>query len=140
MSRKREKPYHSGQVLSSTVKRCRPSLPELVESTSTKPSVLIIGLSLECSILDLKSRFEIYGYVSQICINRDRVGYVTFCSKDSANATITASLDPSFDITIDSKNVLFFIRVVWSLRKCGKGILEKGIIKNFFFVSRIQSN
>ena len=137
MSRKREKPYHSGQALHSIAKRCRPSLPKLAESTSTKPSspavVLVIGLSLECSVLDLKSRFEIYGCISRIRIDRDGVGYVTFRSKDSTDAAITASLDPSFGITIDSKKVLFFIRAVRSIRKCGKGILEKGIVKIFFF-------
>ena len=113
MSRKRETPYHSGQALHSIAKRRRPSLPELAESASTKPSspvvVLVIGLSPECSVLDLKSRFEIYGCISRIRIDRDEVGYVTFRSKDSADAAITASLDPSFGITIDSKKVLFIL-------------------------------
>ena len=113
MSRKRETPYHSGQALHSLAKRRRPSLPELAESASTKPSspvvVLVIGISLECFVLDLKSRFEIYGYISRIRIDRDGIGYVTFRSKDSADAAITASLDPSFGITIDSKKVLFIL-------------------------------
>ncbi|RVW31276.1 Uncharacterized protein CK203_100331 [Vitis vinifera] len=116
MSRKREKPYHSRHALSSIAKRRRPSLLELPDSASrdapaTKHSspgaVLVIGLSPECSVLDLKSRFEIYGCISRIRIDRDGVGYITFRSKDSADAAITASQDPSFGITIDSKRVLF---------------------------------
>ena len=34
------------------------------------------------------------------------VAYVTFRSKESAEAAIAASLDPSFGISIDSKRVL----------------------------------
>lgn len=99
---------------SSIAKRRRPSLPELPDSASrdapaTKHSspaaVLVIGLSPECSVLDVKSRFEIYGCISRIRIDRDGVGYITFRSKDSADAAITASLDPFFGITIDSKRV-----------------------------------
>ena len=136
MSRKREKPYHSRHALSSIAKRRRPSLLELPDSASrdapaTKHSspaaVLVIGLSPECSVLDVKSRFEIYGCISRIRIDRDGVGYITFRSKDSADAAITASLDPFFGITIDSKRVLFqlpllpfSIRAVWSPRKCSK--------------------
>ncbi|KAJ9709188.1 hypothetical protein PVL29_000918 [Vitis rotundifolia] len=114
MSRKREKPYHSRHAVSSIAKRRRPSLPELpdpasrdapVTKHSSPAAVLVIGLSPECSVLDLKSRFEIYGCISRIRIDRDGVGYVTFRSKDSADAAITASLDPSFGITIDSKRV-----------------------------------
>ena len=136
MSRKREKPYHSRHALSSIAKRRRPSLPELPDSASrdapaTKHSspaaVLVIGLSPECSVLDVKSRFEIYGCISRIRIDRDGVGYITFRSKDSADAAITASLDPFFGITIDSKRVLFqlpllpfSIKAVWSPRKCSK--------------------
>lgn len=121
MSRKREKPYHSGHSLSSTAKRRRPSLPELAVSApldapstkSTSPAaVLVIGLSPECSVLDLKSRFEIYGCISRIRIDRDGVGFVTFRSKDSADAAITASLDPTFGITVSSKKVLFKSRLL----------------------------
>ncbi|RVW82449.1 Uncharacterized protein CK203_048998 [Vitis vinifera] len=121
MSRKREKPYHSRHALSSIAKRRRPSLPELPDSASrdapaTKHSspaaVLVIGLSPECSVLDVKSRFEIYGCISRIRIDRDGVGYITFRSKDSADAAITASLDPFFGITIDSKRDLFQVQVL----------------------------
>ncbi|BBG94190.1 Regulator of chromosome condensation family protein [Prunus dulcis] len=61
----------------------------------------------DCSVLDLKSRFEIYGAISRIRIDRDAVGYVTYRATDSAEAAIAASLDPSFGITLDSKKVLW---------------------------------
>ncbi|MCL7027710.1 hypothetical protein MKW94_012875 [Papaver nudicaule] len=66
--------------------------------------VVVKNLSHDCSVLNLKSRLEIYGSISRIRIDHG-VGYVTFRSKDSAEASIVASLDPEFGITVDSQKV-----------------------------------
>lgn len=109
MSRKRDRSYFSRHA----AKRRRP-LPEPVEEErpTTRPSppsaVVVMGLPLDCSVLDLKSRFEIYGSISRIRIDRDAVGYITYRNKDSADAAIAAGIDPSFGITVNSKKVLPF--------------------------------
>ncbi|XP_061351951.1 ultraviolet-B receptor UVR8-like [Gastrolobium bilobum] len=111
MSRKRDKPYFSRQA----AKRRRP-LPEppVEDMPTTRPAppsaVVVMGLSLDCSVLDLKSRFEIYGPISRIRIDGDAVGYVTYRNKDSADAAIAAGLDPHFGITVNSKKV----QVLWA--------------------------
>lgn len=114
MSRKRDKPYFSRHDRAPYPKRRRPlPPPQSAEESDDKPSVkpppppalVIMGLPLNSSVLDLKSRFEIYGSISRIRIDRDGVGYVTYRSKDSAEAAIAASLDASFGITIESKRV-----------------------------------
>ncbi|KAL9390379.1 hypothetical protein Peur_018984 [Populus x canadensis] len=69
------------------------------------PAVVVVDLPPDCSVLDLKSRFAIYGEISRIRIDRDGIGYITYRSKDSAEAAITASLDSSFGIAINSKKV-----------------------------------
>lgn len=116
-NRKRDKSYFSRLGPVSNPKRRRP-LPQLVEEEEEKPSVrpspppavVIMGLPHDCSVLDLKSRFEIYGSISRIRIDRDAVGYIVFRSKESAEAAISAALDPSFAVTIDSKRV----QVLWA--------------------------
>ncbi|KAJ4961204.1 hypothetical protein NE237_021114 [Protea cynaroides] len=127
MSRKREKPdYGSAQLVSSSTrrsKRARPLLPRhsngrtsledrLQESTTTTESkqsspavVVVTGLDQSCSVLDLKSRFEMYGSISRLRIDRGGLGFITFRSVDSAAAAISASHDPSFPITVDSRKV-----------------------------------
>ena len=122
MSRKREKPYFSRHTPASVSKRRRP-LPDPApsptadeggEKQSTRPAppsaVVVMGLPIDCSVLDLKSRFEIYGPISRIRIDRDGVGYITYWSKESADSAISAGLDPSFAITINSKKV----QVLWA--------------------------
>lgn len=85
-----------------------PSQPNDIKP-STKPppppAVVVVDLPPDCSVLDLKSRFAIYGEISRIRIDRDGIGYITYRSKDSAEAAITASLDSSFGIAINSKKV-----------------------------------
>ncbi|RDY05216.1 hypothetical protein CR513_10967 [Mucuna pruriens] len=109
MSRKRDKPFFSRH---DAAKRRRP-LPEPVEEDrpTTRPAppsaVVVMGLPQDCSVLDLKSRFEIYGAISRIRIDRDAVGYITYRTKDSADAAIAAGLDPSFGVTVNSKKVLW---------------------------------
>ncbi|KAI4328376.1 hypothetical protein L6164_020733 [Bauhinia variegata] len=119
MSRKREKPYFSRHAPSFAAKRRRPLPPlptvdEDSEKQKTRPAppsaVVVMGLPLDCSVLDLKSRFEIYGAISRIRIDRDGVGYITFRTKESADAAIAAGLDPSFGITVNSKKV----QVLWA--------------------------
>ncbi|KAJ6721807.1 hypothetical protein OIU85_024856 [Salix viminalis] len=90
-----------------------PSQPiEVKPSTKPPPppAVVVRDLPRDCSVLDLKSRFAIYGEISRIRIDRDGNGYITYRSKDSAEAAITASLDASSGIAIDSKKV----RVSWA--------------------------
>ena len=86
-----------------------PTADQGSERQSTRPAppsaVVVMGLPIDCSVLDLKSRFEIYGPISRIRIDRDGVGYITYRSKESADSAISAALDPSFAITIDSKKV-----------------------------------
>ncbi|XP_014626659.3 uncharacterized protein At1g27050, partial [Glycine max] len=113
VSRKRDRqPYFSRH---DAAKRRRP-LPETTEEErpTTRPAppcaVVVMGLPQDCSVLDLKSRFEIYGAISRIRIDRDAVGYITYRTKDSADASIAADLDPSFGITVNSKKV----RVLWA--------------------------
>jgi len=117
MSRKRDRHYFSRH--DAAAKRRRP-LPEPVEEErpTTRPAlpsaVVVMGLPQDCSVLDLKSRFEIYGAISRIRIDRDAVGYITYRSKESADAAIAAGVDPSFGITVSSKKVLPF--TLFSLR------------------------
>ncbi|KAI3974145.1 hypothetical protein MKX01_033396 [Papaver californicum] len=125
---KREKPYYSRQISSSLAKRLKPTPPSYESSepagdndeiqldeqfnkpTSQNSSMVVVNnLSHDCSVLNLKSRFEIYGSISRIRIDHG-VGYITFRSKDSAEASIIASLDPELGITIDSQKV----EVSWS--------------------------
>lgn len=116
MSRKREKPYASRHVLYSLPKRRRPLPPpaddDLPESPSVKlpTAVVVTGLSQDFSVLDLKSRFEIYGSISRTRMDPTGVAYITFRSNDSAESAIAASLDPSFGITLDSNRV----QVMWA--------------------------
>ncbi|XWS34947.1 hypothetical protein CRYUN_Cryun21dG0081100 [Craigia yunnanensis] len=120
MSRKRDKPYFSRHAPASISKRRRPLPPHPPPSIENEdkpaakptppPAVVVIGLPPNCSVLDLKSRFEIYGSISRIRINRDAVGYIAYRSKESAESAIAASLDSSFGITVDSKRV----QVLWA--------------------------
>ncbi|KAJ4823256.1 hypothetical protein Tsubulata_042379 [Turnera subulata] len=122
MSRKRDKPYFTRPERAPYPKRRRPHPtptspdPESIDDhqPSAKPppppAILAMGLPPDCSVLDLKSRFEIYGAISRIRIDRDGVGVITYRSRDSAESAMAASLDASFGITFDSKRV----QVLWS--------------------------
>lgn len=112
MSRKRDKPsYTTRHVPYNYPKRRRP-LPHIAsddppENPSPKIStaVIVTGLSQDCSVLDLKSRFEIYGSISRTRMDPIGVAYITFRSNESAEAVIATSLDPSFGITLNSNRV-----------------------------------
>ncbi|KAI6686474.1 hypothetical protein NL676_032387 [Syzygium grande] len=120
MGRKRDKPYFSRPAASSAISKRGRHLPRPDPSSapddppapkpSPPPALVVMGLSPNCSVLDLKSRFEIYGAISRIRIDGDDVGYVTYRSKDSADAAIAASRDPSFGVSVDSQKV----QVLWS--------------------------
>ncbi|KAI3980632.1 hypothetical protein MKX01_025197 [Papaver californicum] len=73
--------------------------------TSQNSSMVVVNnLSHDCSVLNLKSRFEIYGSISRIRIDQG-VGYITFRSNDSAEASIIDFLDTELGITIDFQKV-----------------------------------
>lgn len=114
-SRKREKPYFSRHAPYSLPKRRRP-LPldaaageDVVNDSSTssaaaKPptSVVVIGVPGECSVLDLKSRFEVYGPISRTRMEPNGVAYINFRSNDAAQSAVDAARGSSFPITLHS--------------------------------------
>lgn len=119
MSRKRDRSYSSRHVPYSFPKRRRP-LPFQQDSntsdldnsgapapaTAKQPTtVVVIGLPSDCSVLDLKSRFEIYGSISRTRMDPNGLAHITFRSHDSAQSAISAALDPSFAVTLLSKPV-----------------------------------
>ncbi|KAK3022903.1 hypothetical protein RJ639_046447, partial [Escallonia herrerae] len=118
MSRKRDKPWYSRYAPYSQPKRRRPlpppplspaeeDLPEVPPAVKVPTAaVLVTGLSPDCSVLDLKSRFEIYGAISRTRMDPGGAAHVTFRSKESADSAIAASRDPSFGITLNSKRVI----------------------------------
>ncbi|KVH96107.1 uncharacterized protein At1g27050 [Cynara cardunculus var. scolymus] len=121
MSRKREKPYFSRHTPYNFPKRRRPlpSDPAIdddyfpdqpTSSGDTNTVVIVAGLSSDCSVLDVKSRFEIYGSISRTRMDSGGFAYITFRSRDSAESAIAASLDPSFGITLNSTRV----QVTWA--------------------------
>ncbi|GAV86462.1 RRM_1 domain-containing protein [Cephalotus follicularis] len=122
MRRKRDKLNTSRDAPTSLSKRRRPPPPPPPpppptannDRPATKPApppaVVVMGLAPDCSVLDLKSRFQIYGPISRIRIDRGGVGSITYRTKDAAEAAISAALDASFGITLDSKRV----QVLWA--------------------------
>ncbi|XP_073269555.1 uncharacterized protein At1g27050 [Primulina huaijiensis] len=122
-SRKREKPYPSRHAPYSFPKRRRPlpldatvGVDEVDKSsssaTSEKPqtTVVVIGVPSECSVLDLKSRFEIYGPISRTRMDPNGLAYVSFRSNDVAQSAVAAARDPDFPITLNSVPV----QVIWA--------------------------
>ncbi|KAH0454997.1 hypothetical protein IEQ34_016921 [Dendrobium chrysotoxum] len=111
-SSKRGKP----NLPSSLAKRFRlpPADGEAVElspsgergSSSSSPSaVMVTGLPSDCTVLELKSRFEMYGPISRTRIDENCCGYVTFRFDQAAVAAIAASIDPTFGIAIRSSKL-----------------------------------
>lgn len=71
---------------------------------------MVTGIPSDCTVLELKSRLEMYGPISRTRIDAvDGAGYVTFRSADSAEAAIAASLDPAFGVSIRSAKVPPFL-------------------------------
>lgn len=126
MSRKRERASQAGYFPSSFPKRRRPSVPRRdlpddskftldvpsspAASSKQQNTVVVSGLPTDCSVLDLKSRFEIYGSISRTRMDPNGLAYITFRSHDSATSAVSAALDPSFRITLLSKPV----QVMWA--------------------------
>lgn len=120
MGRKRDRTHFNRHVPYSFPKRRRPTpasddpLPAPEDnSSSTKQqqpaTVVVIGVPSECSVLDIKSRFEIYGSISRIRMEPNSLAHITFRSNDSAQSAVEAAADSSFPITLHSKPVRFFL-------------------------------
>ncbi|CAL9081134.1 unnamed protein product [Musa textilis] len=75
---------------------------EPAEATAAaSPSVVLVtGLPADCTVLELKSRLEMYGPISRTRVDVDGRGFVTFRSDHAAAAAISASLDPAFGVTV----------------------------------------
>ncbi|KAJ8464658.1 hypothetical protein OPV22_027210 [Ensete ventricosum] len=80
---------------------------EPAEATAAaSPSVVLVtGLPADCTVLELKSRLEMYGPISRTRIDVDGRGFVTFRSDHAAEAAISASLDLAFGVTVRSIKV-----------------------------------
>ncbi|KAL6577833.1 hypothetical protein OROMI_010161 [Orobanche minor] len=123
-SRKREKPYPSRHPRYSRSKRRRPLtldaaagqviIDDVSASSSSAAkgptSVVVIGVPAECSVLDLKSRFEIYGPISRTRMDPSGVAYINFRSNDAAQSAFDAARDSSFPVTLHSVPV----QVMWA--------------------------
>ncbi|KAL3644550.1 hypothetical protein CASFOL_009730 [Castilleja foliolosa] len=123
-SRKREKPYFSRHAPYSHPKRRRPLPLDAAAGEDTigdnsasssaaekaPTSVVVIGVPIECSVLDLKSRFEIYGPISRTRMEPSGVAYINFRSNDAAQSAVDAALDSSFPLTLHSVPV----QVIWA--------------------------
>lgn len=116
-SRKRNKPYFSRHAPYSFPKRRRPlpaATDDTVDASSNAASkkepktVVVIGVPTECSVLDLKSRFEMYGPISRTRMEPNGMAYITFRSNDSAQSALDASRDPDFPISLHSVLVCAF--------------------------------
>ncbi|EPS59726.1 homeobox transcription factor, partial [Genlisea aurea] len=72
-------------------------------SVSKAPTmVVVIGVPEECSVLDLKSRFEAYGPISRTRMEPGGVAYVNFRSSEAAQSAVAAAQDSSFPVTLHS--------------------------------------
>lgn len=61
-------------------------------------------------MLDLKSRFEMYGPISRTRMDPNGLAYVSFRSNDAAQSAVAAARDLDFPITLDSVPV----QVIWA--------------------------
>ncbi|XP_020594642.1 uncharacterized protein At1g27050 isoform X1 [Phalaenopsis equestris] len=82
-----------------------PAAGERGSSLSSPSSIMVTGLPLDCTVLELKSRFEMYGPISRTRIDENCSGYVTFRSDQAADAAMAASIDPTFGIAIRSSKL-----------------------------------
>lgn len=128
MGRKRDRTHFNRHVPYSFPKRRRPTpitddpfpAPE-DNSSSTKQqpaTVVVIGVPSECSVLDIKSRFEIYGSISRTRMDPNGLAHITFRSNDSAQSAVEAAEDSSFPITLHSMPVCSFLPFFFSFLIC----------------------
>ncbi|XP_057810895.1 uncharacterized protein At1g27050 [Salvia miltiorrhiza] len=131
--RKRERPHYSRHAPYSLPKRRRP-LPVGADDADASSnsgaaakapaSVVVIGVPAECSVLDLKSRFEMYGPISRTRMEPDGVAYINFRSNEAAQSAVDAARDSSFPVTLHSTPV----QVMWASNPVPKwegGVVQK---------------
>lgn len=82
-----------------------PAGGERGSSSSMPATVMVTGLPLDCTVLELKSRFEMYGPISRTRIDDNCSGYVTFRVDQAAEAAIAASINPTFGVAIRSSKL-----------------------------------
>ncbi|KAF6164323.1 hypothetical protein GIB67_029206 [Kingdonia uniflora] len=111
MTRKRDNSYFfSSQSLPKRSHFTKPEEPHVDDDEANKPTkptsamVEVTNLTHNCSVLNLKSRFEIYGCVSRLRVDRG-IGYITFRSKNSAESAIIDSSNPFLGIFVDDRKV-----------------------------------
>ncbi|KAL9272157.1 hypothetical protein AKJ16_DCAP21833 [Drosera capensis] len=73
------------------------------------PAIIVIGLPQDLSILNLKSRFEIYGPISRIRLDSHSLGFITFRTLAAAEAAVAAASETESGIMVDATRV----QVVW---------------------------
>ncbi|KAJ8547858.1 hypothetical protein K7X08_021094 [Anisodus acutangulus] len=114
-------------------------LPENNNSSSTKQqpaTVVVIGVPSECSVLDIKSRFEIYGSISRTRIEPNGLAHITFRSNDSAQSAVDAAVDSSFPVTLHSKPV----QVIWATDHASQwkeGVMRKDELSTSAVTSKL---
>ncbi|KAL3337015.1 hypothetical protein AABB24_029600, partial [Solanum stoloniferum] len=146
MGRKRDRTHFNRHVPYSFPKRRRPTpitddplpVPE-DNSSSTKQqpaTVVVIGVPSECSVLDIKSRFEIYGSISRTRMDPNGLAHITFRSNDSAQSAVEAAEDSSFPITLHSKPV----QVIWATDHASQwkeGVMRKDELSTSTVASKL---
>ncbi|CAA6662734.1 unnamed protein product [Spirodela intermedia] len=68
--------------------------------------VVVNGLPSDCTVLELKSRMQMYGSIARIRIDDgEGLGYVKYRNPDQARAAIAAAANPVLGITIGTGKV-----------------------------------
>ncbi|GAB2214149.1 hypothetical protein Droror1_Dr00018488 [Drosera rotundifolia] len=124
MGRKRGRPNPYAH-LATHPKRRRFPPPHTTESPDPPPTtrpppppaIIVIGLPQDLSILDLKSRFEIYGPISRIRLDSHSLGFITFRTLAAAEAAVAAAVETECGIMVEEKRV----QVVWDDGRGGLG-------------------
>ncbi|XP_031488069.1 uncharacterized protein At1g27050 [Nymphaea colorata] len=82
-------------------------LPNTASTSGRDSAVLIVSdLPAGCTVLELKTRFEMFGSVSRVKIEQNLgFGYITFRLRDSAELAIMTSRNPLYPISIGNKQV-----------------------------------
>ncbi|CAN6439312.1 unnamed protein product [Victoria cruziana] len=82
-------------------------LPNTASASGRGSAVVIVSdLTAGCTVLELKTRFEMFGSVSRVKIDQTLgLGYITFRLRDSAELAVTTSKNPLYPISIGNKQV-----------------------------------
>lgn len=79
---------------------------QIATGSSGSTVVVVNGLPSGCTVLELKSRMQMYGSISRIRIDGDEgLGYVKYRTPDHARAAIAAAANPVLGITIGTGKV-----------------------------------